>query len=54
MSRVILQPAGNPDGREHYNDTIENQVVLLQDHRNLRETSVLQPLPPSLAHWQKS
>ena len=28
MSRVILQPAGNPDGREHYNDTIENQVDL--------------------------
>jgi hypothetical protein len=28
MSRIILQPAGNPDGREHYNDTIENQVDL--------------------------
>lgn len=28
MSKIILQPAGNPDGREHYNDTIENQVDL--------------------------
>ena len=28
MSKIILQPAGNPDGREHYNDTIENPVEL--------------------------
>ena len=28
MSKIILQPAGNPDGREHYNDTIANPIEL--------------------------
>jgi hypothetical protein len=26
MSRIILQPAGNKDASDHYNDTIENPV----------------------------
>ncbi len=28
MSLVILQPCGNRDAREHYNDTIKNTVDL--------------------------
>jgi hypothetical protein len=30
MSRIILQPCGNRDAREHYVDTIENRVDLNQ------------------------
>ena len=28
MSKLILQPAGNPDARKHYNDTIKTPVNL--------------------------
>ena len=28
MSSVILQPAGNPDARQHYVDTIDNPVSI--------------------------
>ena len=28
MSKIILQPAGDKDAREHYNDTLENPVEL--------------------------
>jgi len=28
MSSIILQPSGNPNARQHYNDTIKNPVTV--------------------------
>ena len=45
MSKLILQPAGNPDANEHYNDTIKTPVNLekiskylsIEDHDTLKK-----------------
>ena len=45
MSKLILQPAGNPDARKHYNDTIKTPVNLekiskylsIEDHDTLKK-----------------
>ncbi len=39
MAKLILQPAGNKDGREHYVDTIQNMV----------DTSIIKAFQPNLA-----
>ena len=49
MSKVILQPSGNKDAREHYVDTIQNSVNLksIKPHISNTEYNVLQEIYPS-------
>lgn len=49
MSKVILQPSGNKDAREHYDDTIENSVSLskIKPHVSPEEFKVLNDIYPN-------
>jgi len=49
MSKVILQPSGNKDAREHYSDTIEKSIPLLsiKPYISLKEFETLNDIYPS-------
>ena len=48
MNKVILQPTGNSDAREHYYDTIDNRVPLSRIKLFMgREFDILEDLYPS-------
>ena len=48
MSKIILQPSGNKDAREHFNDTIELPVKLSKIEKFLsqNEKDVLSQIYP--------
>ncbi len=49
MSKIILQPSGNKDSREHYQDTIENSVALekVKPHISNHDFKILKSIYPS-------
>lgn len=49
MPLVIVQPAGNPEGRRNYSKTVENPIPLIttQQHLNASDQAQLQKLHPS-------
>ncbi|RMZ49610.1 HNH endonuclease [Flavobacteriaceae bacterium PRS1] len=49
MSKIILQPSGNKDAREHYVDTIKKSVTLefIKPHISITEYKILQEIYPS-------
>jgi len=49
MSKIILQPSGNKDAREHYVDTIKNNISLktIQSFVSPQEFEVLQQIYPT-------
>ena len=48
MNKVILQPSGNKDAREHYNDTIKNSVSIdkIKKFLTLEEFKILKEIYP--------
>lgn len=52
MSKIILQPAGNPDAREHYVDTIDNPVELnrLNSFVNQNDANIISRIYPNGAY----
>ena len=61
MSKIILQPSGNKDAREHYVDTIQNPVSIdrLSKFVNQDELNILKNIYPNGAYtwgcysWKK-
>lgn len=49
MSLVIVQPAGNPEGRKNYSKTVENPIPLVttNQHLNASDQAQLEKLHPS-------
>jgi hypothetical protein len=49
MSKVILQPSGNKDAREHYADTVLNDISLvdIETHLSKEDFQILEALYPS-------
>lgn len=49
MSKIILQPSGNKDAREHYVDTIKHNVPLdsIKPHVTPKEFKILQEIYPT-------
>lgn len=49
MSKIILQPSGNKDAREHYVDTIKNNVLLesIKHHISSQDFKILQGIYPT-------
>lgn len=49
MSKIILQPSGNKDSREHYKDTIENSISLqsIRSHISNPDFEILKSIYPS-------
>ena len=49
MSKIILQPSGNKDAREHYVDTIKNSVFIerIKPHISKEEYNVLKEVYPT-------
>ena len=45
---MILQPSGNKDAREHYNDTIENPVSIdkIKNFLSLEQIKILKEIYP--------
>ena len=52
MSKIILQPSGNKDAREHYVDTIQNPVSIdrLSKFVNQDELNILKNIYPNGAY----